>query len=87
MANDCYGVKVLVSNLKRCVFRRHTRLLRSAPEHKRGPYKHEIVNQSSSFTHNSYSQQDVSPRKMNSDSADLATNIAAAILNMVNRQA
>ena len=34
-----------------------------------------------------HTQQDVSPRKMNSDSADLATNIAAAILNMVNRQA
>ena len=82
-----HGVKVLASNLKRCDFRRHPMLLRSAPEHNRGPYKHENVNQSSSFTHNSYSQQDVSPCKMNSDSVDLATNIAAAILNMVNRQA
>jgi hypothetical protein len=79
-----HGVKVLASNLKRCVFRKHPRLLRSAPEHNRVPYKHEHVNQSSSFTHNSYSQQDVSSCKMNSDSADLATNIAAAILNMVN---
>jgi hypothetical protein len=82
-----HGVKVLASNLKRCIFLRHPRLLRSAPEHNRCPYKHENVNQSSSFTPNSYSQQDVSPRKMNSDSADLATNIAAAILNVVNRQA
>jgi hypothetical protein len=57
-----HGVTVLASNLKRCVFRRHPRLLRSAPEHNRGPYKHENVNQSSSFTHNSYSQQDVTPR-------------------------
>ena len=31
-----HGVKVLASNLKHCVFRRHPRLLRSAPEHNRG---------------------------------------------------